>query len=261
VSDPDTILWASAAGIGALMLATWGLSLHLSDVSIVDVAWGLGFILVAWIALAVGDGNGSRSALVAILVSLWGLRLAGYLAFRKLREPGEDFRYAGMRERAGARFPLVSLGQVFVLQGAALWVVSLPVQASAASEEGLGALEWLGVAVWAVGLFFEAVGDWQLARFKADPANRTRVMDRGLWRYTRHPNYFGDFGVWWGLYLIALGGGDWWTIVSPILMSVVLLRITGKEPLERSLRRRRPGYEDYVRRTSGFFPLPPGPGA
>jgi steroid 5-alpha reductase family enzyme len=136
--------------------------------------------------------------------------------------------------------------------------VSLPLQAASAQDDALGALDVVGVAVWAVGLFFEAVGDAQLARFKADPANRGRVMDRGLWRYTRHPNYFGDFLVWWGIYVIALStGGAWWTIVSPLVMSVLLLRVSGKDRLEREMEHRRPGYRDYVARTSGFVPLPP----
>jgi steroid 5-alpha reductase family enzyme len=253
-----TTMALSAAALLILMLATWALSLALHDVSIVDVTWGVGSVVVAWIAFANGDGDEGRRALLAGLTTAWGLRLAVYITRRKLREKGEDYRYVEMRERHPERFWLVSLGLVFLLQGALVWVVSLPLQAASAQDDPLGALDVVGVAFWAVGLFFEAVGDAQLARFKADPANRGRVMDRGLWRYTRHPNYFGDFLVWWGIYVIALStGGAWWTVVSPLVMSVLLLRVSGKDHLERAMKRRRPGYRDYVARTSGFVPLPP----
>jgi steroid 5-alpha reductase family enzyme len=247
----------SAAALLVLMLATWALSLPLRDVSIVDVAWGVGFVVVAWIALATGDGDSGRRALLAALTTVWGLRLAGYIGRRKLRERREDPRYVELRERYGERFWLVSLGTIFLLQGALVWVVSLPLQVASAQPDSLGVLDAVGVACWAVGVFFESVGDAQLARFKADADHRGQVMDRGLWRYTRHPNYFGDFMVWWGLYLIALStGAAWWTVVSPLVMSVLLLRVSGKDHLERAMSKR-PGYADYARRTSGFVPLPP----
>jgi steroid 5-alpha reductase family enzyme len=252
-----TTMAVSAAVLLALMLATWALSLALRDVSIVDVAWGLGFVAVAWIAFATGDGDSGRRALMAGLTTVWGLRLAAHIGRRKLRDRREDPRYAAMRDRHGERFWLVSLVLVFLLQGALIWAVSLPLQAASAQPDPLGVLDAVGVACWAVGVFFESVGDAQLARYKADPANRGQVMDRGLWRYTRHPNYFGDFMVWWGLYLIALStGAVWWTVVSPLVMSVLLLRVSGKEHLERGMAQR-PGYADYMRRTSGFVPLPP----
>lgn len=252
-----TVLLVSAGALGLYMLALWALSLPLRDVSIVDPGWGLGFVIVAWIAFGVGEGCHGRRLLLAVLVSVWGLRLAGYLLARKLSDRREDPRYAALRERYGPRFPLISLGVVFLLQGVLIWVVSLPVQGSAPQPDRLGVLDWVGVAAWAVGIYFEAVGDWQLRRFKADPASRGRVMDRGLWRYTRHPNYFGDFMVWWGIYLIALStGGAWWTIVGPLVMSTLLIRVSGKGLLEAHMSER-PGYADYVASTSGFFPLPP----
>ena len=162
-----------------------------------------------------------------------------------------------MRQRHGQSFALVSLATVFLLQGALMWVISLPIQVAAAQPERLGPLDAVGGAVWAVGIFFEAAGDHQLARFRADPANAGLVMDRGLWRYTRHPNYFGDVMVWWGIYLVALSTWyAWWTIVSPLVMSTLLISVSGKQLLERRMRRR-PGYAEYVARTSGFFPLPP----
>jgi steroid 5-alpha reductase family enzyme len=250
---------ASAAAIAALMIATWLLSLALGDASIVDVAWGLGFVLVAWVSFSVGDGAEARRWLVALLTTIWGVRLAGYLAWRNIGK-GEDFRYQAMRRRYGARFGVVSLFVVFGVQGLAMWTVSLPVQAAPVpnTPDGLTFLDFAGIALWCVGMFFETVGDLQLARFKSDAASAGRVMDRGLWRYTRHPNYFGDFCVWWGLYLIALATGDaWWSIAGPLLMSVLLMRVSGVTLLERHLTRNRPGYDDYARRTSTFFPRPP----
>jgi steroid 5-alpha reductase family enzyme len=256
VTGFGTVAALSAGALIALMLAAWALSLPLRDVSIVDIAWGLCFVLVAWLAFAIGDGDGTRRALVAGLTGVWGLRLAGYVLLRKLRDPGEDPRYGEWRERHGARFALVSLATVFLFQAAVAWVVSLPLQGAATGDGGVGVLDWVGVAVWAVGVGFEAVGDAQLARFKADPAHRGRVMDRGLWRYTRHPNYFGDCTVWWGLYLFALSAGAWWTLPAPLVMTLLLTRVSGKDHLERRLASR-PGYADYVARTSGFVPLPP----
>jgi steroid 5-alpha reductase family enzyme len=250
-----TLLLSLAAVLAFLVLA-WLLSLRLRDVSIVDVAWGPAFVLVAWIAAATGEGDAGRRLLLAVLVTVWGLRLAGYLAARKLRHRGEDPRYGAWREKHGDRFWLVSLFNVFLLQAMLVWIVSLPVQGASARDGALGALDAAGVALWAVGLFFEAVGDAQMARFKADPRSRGTVMDRGLWRYTRHPNYFGDFCVWWGIALIAVSAGAWWTLPGPVVMSLLLTRVSGKDHLERTLSAR-PGYAEYVRRTSGFVPLPP----
>jgi steroid 5-alpha reductase family enzyme len=209
--------------------------------------------------MALGEGGDpARRNLILVCVAAWGLRLGAYLAWRNLGH-GEDPRYQAMRRHWGDRFPRVSLFTVFWLQGALMWFVSLPVQAVAVSSGGaLGALDFFGAGLVALGLFFETVGDLQLARFRADPANEGRVMDRGLWRYTRHPNYFGDFCVWWGLYAIAasttLGP---WTLLSPALMTFLLLRVSGVALLERSIGRRRPGYADYAARTSAFVPLPP----
>jgi len=249
---------ACAAAIGSLFLVLWLLSLLVRDVSIVDIAWGPGFALAAWVAYATGDGCHGRRILLAILVTIWGGRLGAYLARRNIGH-GEDPRYVAMRRHHGARFWLVSLGTVFVLQAVLMWVVSLPLQgaASLGSRDSLGVLDWLGVALWAVGLGFESIGDAQLARFRADPASKGQVMDKGLWRYTRHPNYFGDFCIWWGFGLIALSAGAWWSLVGPLIMTVLLTRVSGKDLLEKSIGKRRPGYAEYVKRTSGFFPRPP----
>jgi steroid 5-alpha reductase family enzyme len=259
-----SILLLSAGVAGGMMFLLWLASIPLRDASIVDPFWGFGFVLVAWAAGLAGDGGASPWTWVLVgLTTVWGLRLSIHLGRRNLGH-GEDFRYAEMR-RKRERFWLSSLWIVFGLQAALLWLISLPLQlAHAPLADGRSAvLGLLGVAVWAVGLFFEAVGDAQLARFKADPANRGKVLDTGLWRYTRHPNYFGDACVWWGLWLVALAAGaPWWTAVGPLVMTIFLRRVSGVTLLERSLRERRPGYEDYVRRTSPFFPRPPRePGA
>jgi steroid 5-alpha reductase family enzyme len=251
-----SILLVNAGAIALFMAALWLVSLWRRDVSIVDIFWGLGFVLVAWLTYLLGSGDAGRRCLLVLLTTVWGLRLAGYLAWRNHGKP-EDYRYRAMREAYGPRFRWISLFLVFGLQGVILWTVSLPLQAGQASSAAWSWLDAVGVLVWSFGFFFESVGDIQLARFKADPAHRGQLMDRGLWRYTRHPNYFGDFLVWWGLYLIAAAGGAWWTAFSPLLMSVLLLRVSGVALLERSLATRTPGYEDYVRRTSAFFPWPP----
>jgi steroid 5-alpha reductase family enzyme len=251
-----SMVWAGVVLL-VVMVAGWLVGLLLRDVSVVDVIWGLGFVAVAWVVFAEGSGSPHRRALVAALVSVWGLRLAGHIGLRKLRSPGEDFRYRELRERKGDRFWLTSLANVFILQGVLVWVVSLPLQAAANGHAAISGLDIAGIALWATGLFFEAVGDWQLTKFKSDPSSRGRVLDHGLWRYTRHPNYFGDFCVWWGLYLIALSAGGWWSLPGPLVMSALLLRVSGKDHLERAMVNRKPGYVDYVARTSGFVPLPP----
>jgi steroid 5-alpha reductase family enzyme len=240
-----------------LLTALWAVSVVAKDSSIVDVFWGSGFVIVAWAAYVLGDGSPDRRLLLVLLVTVWGLRLTAYLARRNLGTP-EDYRYAAMRRRHGERWALRSLVLVFWLQGALIWVVSLPVQVAMndPAPAGLGVLDWIGVGVWVVGLTFEAIGDWQLARFKAEPTNWGKVMDSGLWRYTRHPNYFGECCVWWGFWLIAAGAGGAWTIFAPLLMTWLLLRVSGVTLLEKDIGERRPGYAEYVRRTNAFIPGP-----
>lgn len=253
------LLCASASLVAGCMLAMWLLSLALRDASIVDIFWGAGFVVIAVATFGwTNDGSSPRRALVTALVGLWGLRLAGYLFWRNAGH-GEDPRYQAMRRHFGPRFAWISLVTVFGLQGVLMWIVSLPVQLTQAAPGGpLGPLDALGSLLFAVGLAFEAIGDFQLARFKADPANAGRVMDRGLWRYTRHPNYFGDFCVWWGLFAIALGGPlGLWSIVGPLVMSLLLMRVSGVPMLERSIHKRRPDYVAYAQRTSPFFPRLP----
>lgn len=253
----DVMLF-SAIAILITMSTTWVISIVIKNASIVDIVWGLGFVVVAWVSRVVGDGVEARQWLLTVMVSLWGLRLAGYLAWRNIGH-GEDYRYKNMRKHWGSRFPIVSLVTVFGLQGTLMWIVSLPVQLGQADDTpDVGALAVVGALVYLVGLFFEVVGDAQLTRFKSDPANAGKVMDRGLWRYTRHPNYFGDACVWWGIAIVATETGSGaWGLVGAAVMTVFLRRVSGVTLLERSLKKRREGYEDYIARTSPFIPRPP----
>jgi steroid 5-alpha reductase family enzyme len=250
-------IWPAALPVLVVAAAlTWAISVPRRNVTVVDTLWPLLFVLAATAYATSSAQYGHRSALLLTLVTVWGLRLAAYLGWRSWGEE-EDRRYAAIRRRREPNFALKSLYLIFGFQALLAWVISLPLAGAIAGVAPLGWLDVLGTALWTVGFVFETVGDWQLARFKRDPASAGRVMDRGLWRYTRHPNYFGDFCVWWGFYLLAVAAGAWWTIVGPLIMSYLLLRVSGVRLLERSIGKRRPGYEDYARRTNAFFPGPP----
>ena len=250
------------AGLGsvlALMLVTWVASLVRRDASLVDRVWGLCFVVLALTYAVLGDGDEARTWLMVALVAIWGLRLSIYLTWRNWGE-GEDKRYQSMRRRASGSFALKSLITVFGLQAVLAWLISLPLLAAATAAEpaGLTWLDGLAVAVWLVGFVFEAGGDWQLSRFLADPANRGKVMDRGLWRYTRHPNYFGDTVLWWGYFLLALATGAWWAALGSALMTLFIVKVSGVALTERQMTRSsREGHDEYVRRTNAFFPGPP----
>lgn len=252
------ILVISLAAVLGLMFLIWCVSIPLRDVSIIDPFWGPGFILVACIAWCMNSSDSIRVPILTVLTTIWGQRLSFYLLWRNWGH-GEDRRYQAMRARQGRHFWWISLFTVFWLQGIILWFVSIPIQIAATSGQSppFGWLDVTGIDLWGIGQFFEAVGDWQLARFKANPANDGKVMDRGLWRYTRHPNYFGNFCVWWGLYLLAASNGAFWTIGSPLLMSVLLLKVSGVTLLESTITNRRPDYAKYQAKTNTFFPGPP----
>ncbi len=255
-----TALLIAATVISAHMLVLWLISLPLRDVSIVDIGWGLGFAIVAWVIYFSAGAEGIYITTIAVLPTIWGLRLAGYLAWRN-HGAGEDRRYAAMREKHQGRFWWVSLFKVFGLQGIVMWVVALPITvalATSSSDLSWNGLLLLGLLTWVVGFLFESIGDWQLARFKAKAENEGKVMDEGLWRYTRHPNYFGDFLVWWGHWLVSHSlTNQWWTVVSPLVMSVFLMKYSGVGLLESDITDRRPKYAEYKRRTNAFFPWPP----
>ena len=249
-------LLAGSAVVMAAVTLVWLLSVRKRDASIVDVFWGLGFVLAAWVYRGLGPPAGWRQWLVLALVTIWGVRLAGYIFWRS-RGHGEDYRYREMRRRAGPGFWWKSYFTVFLLQGVLLLAISTPLLAVQAGDAG-AAWRWsdlVGLALWIVGFFFEAVGDSQMARFKADPANRGRVLRRGLWAFTRHPNYFGDAALWWGFFLFALAvPWGFWTLPSVLVMNLLLLKVSGVALLEKTIVERRPEYREYIDDTPAFVP-------
>jgi steroid 5-alpha reductase family enzyme len=252
-----TLLLINAAVSAVAFVGLWLVGLRLRDVSFVDAWWGVGMALIAWATL-VQIGPTPHGVLLTALCTVWALRLGGYL-FWRWRKQGPDRRYVSMMAHAqsarGWGFGKASLLLVFALQCVLQFLVALPVQLGQATPAPLGPLAVAGAVLALVGVGFEGLGDWQLLRFKADPANAGKVLDAGLWRYTRHPNYFGDACVWWGLYLIAAETGlGAWALPGPVLITVLLTRWSGVPTVEGRMRRKRPDYEAYVARTSGFVP-------
>lgn len=249
---------ATAVFIGVIMATAVAIKNH----SIIDIFWGPGFVVVAVVSYLLSAGSGgddTRRLVVLLLTAVWGLRLGLYIGRRNLGH-GQDPRYTRLlASRQGGSLVVFLVRQVYGLQGLLIVLVSLPVQLAMYESAPLGVVGAVGIAIWLVGFTFEAVGDWQLSRFKADPANEGRIMDRGLWAWTRHPNYFGDSCVWVGLWVLALG--HWaglLTVIAPFVMTKLLVSYSGKKLLEKGMRRKRgAAYEDYIARTSGFFPMPP----
>jgi steroid 5-alpha reductase family enzyme len=246
----------------AMMTALWPLSLKLADVSIIDILWAPAFAVLAWACLLSTPLPGARAWIAAALATLWAIRLGSHVLFRRLHLGHEDYRYAQMRRDRGPSFPVTSLVTIFWLQALLLWIISWPLQAAAGSQNPLGLLDAAGTSLTVAGLVIEAVADAQLTRFRADPANRGLVLDSGLWSWSRHPNYFGDFALWWGFYLLGLAaGGPWWMLLGPVAMSALLIHFSGAGLMEDTIAARRPGYAQYVSRTSLFIPWPPRAGA
>ncbi len=250
-------LWFNAGLlILGLMALLWLVSLALKNASIVDIFWGTGFVITFWVAVLLVPGRMAPiSILLGVLVTLWGLRLSLHILRRNWGHP-EDFRYAVWRQEAGPAWWWRSFFKVFLLQGVLMWIISAPLLAAQTGSAGpvLGWLAIPGALLWLVGFAFEAGGDWQLERFKSDPANKGKLLTSGFWSLTRHPNYFGDAAQWWGFYLIAFASGAWWTIFSPALMTFLLMRVSGVALLERSLKDTKPGYAEYIASTPAFFP-------
>jgi steroid 5-alpha reductase family enzyme len=256
-----TLLHAWLGGlpaIVALAVACWLASLPLRDASLVDRFWSLLFIAAAGSYALAAPAAAPRRGWLLAMVLAWGLRLALHITWRNWGH-GEDRRYQAIRARNQPGYAWKSLPYVFLLQALLAWVISLPLLGALRATRPLGILDALGALLWAVGFAFEAVGDWQLLRFRAQPAAAGAVLDTGLWRYTRHPNYFGETVLWWGFWLLALGGGAWWSLPAPLLMTILLLKVSGVTLLERDIAGRRPAYRDYVARTSAFLPWPPRP--
>ena len=246
-----------ALGVNAVIaVAAWAYSVARRNVAIVDSLWSL-MILASLLSYVLLSGaTGVRAALLLFLVSAWAVRLAVHITVRNHGQP-EDHRYQAIRRNNQPHFWLKSIYIVFGLQAFLAWFVSMPAVAGAASVAPLGWLDAAGLLAWSVGMYFEVVGDWQLAKFQRQRESKGAVLDSGLWRYTRHPNYFGECLLWWGVFLVALSAGAWWAVVSPILMTLLLLRVSGVALLERDIAERRPAYREYVERTSAFIPMPP----
>jgi steroid 5-alpha reductase family enzyme len=250
---------AALAGFAAALgfaLLVWLASLRRRDVSLVDRFWSL-LVAAAVVAFAsvLPPRGDPRFTVMAVVLGFWAIRLAAYVTWRNWGH-GEDRRYQAIRSRNEPGFALKSVYLVFALQAVLAWLVAAPFLAALARPAPWAALDAIGAVVAASGFLFEAIADQQLASFKADPAHRGRVMDRGAWRYTRHPNYFGECCVWWGFFIMAVPAGGWWSVVSPLVMTGLLLKVSGVALLEKDIGERRPEYREYIRRTNAFFPGP-----
>lgn len=253
------IFLLSGAAILLLMTILWLVSIAITNVSIVDIFWGAGYVVASIIYFIFSEGNYDRKLLLLILVTIWGLRLTFYLGWRNIGK-GEDYRYKEFRKNYGEkRYWWFSFFQTFLLQGVLMWIISLPLLAAMfyGQEKGLGWLDFSAVLVWMIGIAFEAGGDIQLARFKKDPSNKGKVLDTGFWRYTRHPNYFGDAAVWWSYAIFSIAVVSYWPIIGSLIMTFLLIKVSGVALLEKSLVDTKPQYKEYIRKTSAFFPLPP----
>ncbi|MEO7386161.1 MAG: DUF1295 domain-containing protein [Gammaproteobacteria bacterium] len=248
---------ATTAG---LMFAAWLMSIPLRNVAIVDVFWslavagaGLTWLVQAWVLQAEASPRGGLAVLLAVL---WAARLALHIFWRARGRP-EDRRYREIRARNEPGFAYKSLYLVFGLQALLAWVIAMPLFGATLDPRPLGTLDAGAALLWLAGFLLQAIADFQMARFQRGPAAENAVMDRGLWRYSRHPNYFGEALMWWSLWLIAAAGGAWWTGIGPLLLTVLLLKVSGVALTEKDIANRRPKYRDYIRRTSAFVPLPP----
>jgi len=238
------------------MSLLWIISVIIRNVSIVDIFWGFGFVLANGFYFISTEGFLTRKIILLIMVSAWGLRLSGYLAWRNIGK-GEDYRYQQFRSKyGGKRYWWISFFQTFLLQGVLMWLISAPLLGAQyyGPEKNLGILDYAGIIIWITGIIFEAGGDFQLARFKADPSNKGKVLSSGLWHYTRHPNYFGDSAVWWGYGLICLAAGSIIPVLGSLLMTALIIKVSGVALLEQNLKEKKPEYRDYIQRTSAFFP-------
>ena len=251
-------LWLnSGLVILGLMIALWLLNLALKNSSIVDIYWGMGFVITFWVGtFLVSGAMTARTMLLGVIVTIWGLRLSLYIFQRNHGKP-EDFRYAKWREEAGKDWWWRSFFKVFILQGVLMWIIAIPLlatQTSRASNSALTCYDLIAVIIWLTGFAFEAGGDYQLARFKTDPTNKGRLLTTGFWSVTRHPNYWGDAVQWWAFYLLALISGAWWTVFSLFIMTYLLRNISGVALLEKTLKDTKPGYTEYIANTPSFFP-------
>jgi len=256
-------IWFQAlALIMGMMIILWVASIILKNVSIVDLFWGLGFVLTSlFYFIQTGDAD-LRKIILMVLVAIWGIRLSLYLTWRNAGK-GEDFRYMQFRKNYGEkRYWWISFFQTFLLQGLLMWLISAPLLGAQTSdsEKPLSIFDFIGIFLWLTGIIFEAGGDYQLARFRSDPANKGKVLDSGFWRYTRHPNYFGDTAVWWGFGFFSIAAGSYLPFLGSLLMTALIIKVSGVALLEKSLSQQKPQYKEYIRKTSSFFPWFPKKG-
>lgn len=252
IQHPYVIALLAILGVGVI---SWLASVLKKDVSFIDSLWSLFFLMAAVIFAIQAQPLSMKGNLVLGLVVIWSLRLSVYITARNWGEP-EDYRYQSIRANNEPGFAFKSLYVVFGLQGVLAWLIVLPLLPAIASDSAFNWIDGVAAALWLLGFIFEAGGDFQLSRFKARAKSKGQVLDTGLWRYTRHPNYFGDFCIWWSFYLFAVASGGWWSIASPVLMSILLLKVSGVAMLERTIGERRPDYAEYICRTNAFFPGP-----
>jgi steroid 5-alpha reductase family enzyme len=242
--------------IVSLMTFLWIISIFIKNVSIVDIFWGLGFVITCGVYFAHTQGNEQRKLLILILTAIWGIRLSAYIGWRNAGK-GEDFRYREFRKKYGEkRYWWISYFQTFLLQGILMWLISAPLLGAQyySPDKAPGIFDYIGIFFWLTGFIFEAGGDFQMARFRADSENRGKVFDKGFWRYTRHPNYFGDSAVWWGFGIICISAGGYLPALGSLLMTALIIKVSGVALLEKSLSSGKPGYKEYVERTSAFIP-------
>lgn len=239
-----------------MMTALWLVSIIIKNVSIVDIFWGFGFVVTSvFYFLKTGEIT-TKKIITVTLVSIWGLRLSAYLAWRNIGK-GEDYRYRNFRKNYGEnRYWWISFFQVFLLQGTLMWLISAPLLGAQYYNYNnqLNILDYAGILVWLIGFMFEAGGDYQLARFRSDHSNKGKVLDNGFWKYTRHPNYFGDSAVWWGYSLFCLAAGSYLPVAGSLLMTALIIKVSGVALLEKSLKEQKPLYREYIERTNAFFP-------
>ncbi|MFB0938532.1 MAG: DUF1295 domain-containing protein [Urechidicola sp.] len=251
-----TLLSHAALIILALITLLWIWSVFIKNVSIVDIFWGFGFVVVNVIYAYMSGELNARKILILTLVSIWGIRLVIYLAIRNIGK-GEDFRYQEFRRNYGPkRYWWFSFFQTFLLQGVLIMIISLPLLGihSSTTSGDLNVLDYLGILVWIIGFTFETVGDFQLARFKKNVKNKGKVLNKGFWKYTRHPNYFGDSAVWWAYGIFSIAAGSYWQIIGSIIMTLLIIKISGVSLLEKTLKDTKPQYRDYIQKTNSFFP-------
>ncbi|MCX6054708.1 MAG: DUF1295 domain-containing protein [Chloroflexi bacterium] len=246
----------TGAVILVLMIILWSISLFIKNAAIVDIFWGAGFVISFWTYFLLSpSGFPLRRVILGLLTTIWGLRLTLHILIRNWGK-SEDFRYQKWRKESGKIWWIKSLFKVFFLQGILMWVISTPLLAAQRNPfpNHLTIFDACGILFWVIGFYFEFLGDMQLTRFKSNPANHGKVLNSGVWKYSRHPNYFGDSAQWWGYFLIAVSAGGWWALFSPIIMTLFLLKVSGVSLLEKTLTTSKPGYQEYIDTTSAFIP-------